>query len=360
MRIFVLGTRGIPDIQGGVEQHCENLYPLIASEECQVTIFRRNPYIVNHDKTYNNIRFIDLPSTRIHGFEAFYHSFLCSVVCIFKRPDIVHIHNIGPGFFVPILKMAGLKVVMTYHSPNYEHLKWSKGTKYFLKNSEIISTKYSDKVIFVSLYQKDKLGNKENYVHINNGVRTLPITSDFDYIESLGLKRRKYILAVGRFVEEKGFDLLMKAYGKTDHKDIKLVIAGHSDHETAYSNTLQELAKANGVILPGFVRGAKLQQLFSHAMLFVLPSYSEGLPIALLEAMNYHLPVLASNIPANLQVSLPGNRYFSVGDEKSLIESLDQQLNKDSFEPSDYDMTPYNWDQIAELTKDVYKELLND
>ena len=164
MRIFVLGTRGFPDIQGGVEQHCESLYPLIASKEYQITVFRRKPFVVNKDRVYDNITFVDLPSTKKPGFEALFHSFLCSVVCIFKRPDIVHIHNIGPGFFVPLLKIAGLKVIMTYHSPNYEHIKWSTFTRYFLKMSEFLSIHFSDKVIFVSLYQKDKLGNRKHFL----------------------------------------------------------------------------------------------------------------------------------------------------------------------------------------------------
>jgi glycosyltransferase involved in cell wall biosynthesis len=357
LRIFVIGTRGFPDIQGGVEQHCENLYPLLASSEYLITVFRRKPYIGNREKTFNNIRFIDLPSTRISGFEAFYHSFLCTIICLLRRPDIVHIHNIGPGFFVPFLKIAGLKVIMTYHSPNYEHVKWSIFTRYFLKFAELISLKFSDKVIFVSLYQKEKLGNKEKFIHINNGVRVLPIIYNDGYIKNLGLQKEKYILSVGRFVEEKGFDLLIRAFSKTQQKGFQLVIAGDADNETSYSNRLRELAKAHDVILPGFVRGEKLQQLYSHSRLFVLPSYNEGLPIALLEAMSYRLPVLASNIQANLQVSLPKNRYFTAGDEGSLIERLDQQLHI-NFEPVNYDMTSYNWDQIAMQTKAVYEQIL--
>lgn len=352
-----MGTRGFPNIQGGVEQHCENLYPLLASSECSVTVFRRKPYIVNKEVAFNNVKFIDLPSTRIPGFEAFFHSFLCTIICLFKRPDIVHIHNIGPGFFVPFLKIAGLKVIMTYHSPNYEHIKWSVYTRYFLKFAELLSIKFSDKVIFVSLYQKEKLGNKENFIHINNGVRILPLISNDNYIKELGLQKKNYILSVGRFVEEKGFDLLIHAFSNIEKRGFQLVIAGDSDHETAYSTRLRKLAKAQDVLLPGFVRGEKLQQLYNHARLFVLPSYNEGQPISLLEAMSYHLPVLASNIPANLQVRLPKESYFISGDEESLIERLDKQLNS-KCDLVNYDMTPYNWKQIAVQTKNVYEQLL--
>jgi len=70
------------------------------------------------------------------------------------------------------------------------------------------------------------------------------------------------------------------------------------------------------------IKGEMLMQLFSHARLFVLPSYHEGLPISLLEAMSYSLPVLVSDIPANLQVNLPENRYFKTGNMESLSEKL--------------------------------------
>ena len=357
MKVFVLGTRGFPDIQGGVEQHCESLYTLLASDECLITVFRRKPFIVKREKAYDHISFIDLPSTRIPGFETFYHSFLSAVVCILKRPDIVHIHNIGPGFFVPLLKIFGLKVVMTYHSPNYEHIKWSSYTRHFLKFSEFLSTKYADVIIFVSSYQKEKLGNKSNFIHINNGVKLPSLTDKDDYIKDLGLINRKYILSVGRFVEEKGFDLLIRAYSKAKQKGFQLVIAGDSDHETAYSFHLKELAKANGVVLTGFIRGENLSQLYNHSGLFVLPSYNEGQPLSLLEAMSYCLPVLASDIPGNLQAALPHASYFTSGNELSLQEKLDQKLNSE-FEAVNYDMTPYNWDNIALQTKNVYKQLL--
>ena len=145
MKVYVFGTRGFPGVQGGVEKHCEYLY-MNFPKDIQVTVFRRKSYI-HQNVTYSNIRFIDLPSTKIKGIEALVHSFLCSLVCIIKRPDIVHIHNIGPGFFVPLLRLFNLKVVLTYHSANYEHKKWGWLAKHFLKLSEKIALIFSNKII---------------------------------------------------------------------------------------------------------------------------------------------------------------------------------------------------------------------
>jgi glycosyltransferase involved in cell wall biosynthesis len=358
LEIFVAGTRGFPDIQGGVEKHCEILYPLIASEKFRITVFRRNPYVISKENTFRNVRFIDLPSTRIQGFEAFYHTFLCAIKCLIQRPDIVHIHNIGPGMFIPLLKLGGLKVVLTYHSPNYEHKKWSLFARIFLKLAEYLSLRFSDRVIFVSLYQKEKLGNNLKFIHINNGVQFPPPVRSDNFIRSLGLRKQSYVLAVGRLVEEKGFDLLINAYSKLAQRSFQLVIAGDADHETEYSKRIKELATANRVIMPGYVKGTDLQELFTNARLFVLPSYNEGLPISILEAMSYRLPLLVSDIPANKQIGLREDQYFTAGSEDSLVDKLNGQLMCD-FEAIKYDMDPYDWDRIASQTQSVYEQIIN-
>jgi len=111
------------------------------------------------------------------------------------------------------------------------------------------------------------------------------------------------------------------------------------------------------VILTGFIKGGSLQQLFQNAALFVLPSFHEGLPISLLEAMSYGLPILSSDIAANTQVNLPQECYFKVGDEAVLISYLDS-IKLRGHERFEYEMKQYDWDLIADQTLDVYKSLI--
>jgi glycosyltransferase involved in cell wall biosynthesis len=250
-----------------------------------------------------------------------------------------------------------LKVVFTHHGPDYDRKKWGKFAKAVLRKGERLAALYANEVIVISDVIKKSLAEKYGRTNthlIFNGV-PIPVKSDrSDFINTLGLERQKYVFALGRFVEEKGFDLLINAFAGIDNRDLKLVIAGDSDHETNYSRSLKELAIRHNVILPGFVRGENLNQLFTHARLFVLPSYHEGLPISLLEAMSYNLPVVVSDIPANKQIDLLPESFFQTGIEVSLKSRLQFHLTT-KFEPAQYDMTPYDWDRIALMTKSVYE-----
>ena len=135
---------------------------------------------------------------------------------------------------------------------------------------------------------------------------------------------KKYIFALGRFVEEKGFHDLVAAYRDADLKGMPLVIAGKADQESSYSRKLYKMAGEAGIVLPGYIYGEELQAVFENASLFVIPSYHEGLPIALLEALSYNLNVIASDIPANTEVPLPEESFFKTGDVAALTAKLKQ------------------------------------
>jgi len=363
MKIVVIGTRGIPNIQGGVETHCEELYPRMVGLNYEVHLIRRTCYVPpdDHLTEYKGVQLHNVYTVRKITTETVLHTFLAVLWARKHGTDILHIHAIGPAIFTPFARLLGLKVVFTHHGPDYNRAKWGPVAKFVLKVGERFGTAFSNEIIVISEVIKDLLESKYKRFNTNlvfNGVNPPVISQKTDFIESLGLKPRKYVFTLGRFVEEKGFDFLMNAFNDLNQSEYRLVIAGDADHEIPYTKQLKKLAGMNKVILPGFIKGEELHQLFTHARLFVLPSFHEGLPISLLEAMSYRLPVLVSDIPANKKVSLPGNKYFITGDEQSLKNGLEKILRQ-KFEPVDYDMTPYDWNKIALQTDAVYKKVLH-
>jgi len=363
MRIGVIGSRGFPEIQGGIETHCMELYTRMGlNSDNQFIVYRRKPYINSSNKNarYKNIEFIDFNVPRSKFLETFLHSFLSTVHALFHNLDIVHFHNTGPGFFIPLLKLSRTRIVFTYHNISYTQKKWNIAARRFLSLSESISIRNSDFVIFISEVIKSQMLNKykipDNKV-IFNGVRLPERSNKSDYLEFLGLEKQRYIIGVGRFLEEKGFDYLIRAFKKARITDYKLVLVGDTDYPTDYSDRLKLLAKENDIVLTGFIKGEKLNQIFSYARLFIMSSFEEGLPIALLEAMSYDIDVLVSNIPANLQIGLDEDDYYKIGDEndlqKSMLKKLSELKNR-SF--GEILSVRFNWDKIALETNNIYEK----
>lgn len=358
MKIVVTGTRGIPDIMGGVETHCEELFPRIAAMGHDVTVIRRSCYVTdgNRRSEYRGVRLKDVYAPRKKSLEAIVHTFLAVIEAKRLRADVLHIHAIGPSIMVPFARLLGLKVVMTHHGPDYDRKKWGRLARTMLKMGERMGARYSNAVIVISQViadiVKQKYGCPSHLIY--NGVNKPAISGRTDYIASLGLEPGRYIVAVGRFVKEKCFDQLIEAYSRLGQCGFKLVIAGDADHEDEYSLSLKQQAREKGVVLTGFIRGERLSQLLSNAALFVLPSSHEGLPISLLEAMSYGRDVLVSDIPANRLPELDAAAdFFPCGDIDALRQALERKIA--NVQPCrSYDLHNYDWDHIARQTVEVY------
>lgn len=349
--IAVIGTRGFPGIQGGVEAHSYHLYTHM--QDVHVRLYRRRAYLTDQSsQTFPNIEYIDLPSTRIKGFEAVWHTLLSVLHILFHRPDVVHIHNIGPGMFAPLLRLMRLPVVLTYHSPNYEHDKWSSTARWLLRQCERLSLRFSNRVIFVNKHQLEKCGALDKSVFIPNGIDPVTRSESTSFLERHGITPGDYLLAVGRLTPEKGFEYLVEAANRLPQLT-QVVIAGASDHDSTYRDQLQRLDANHIVIFTGFTTGEDLRQLYSHARALVLPSVNEGFPMVLLEAMAYGLPILCSDIPGTRQVDLPEKDYFAAKDTDALCAAITRLLYAPN-ETRQYDLEQYNWDHIAYLTRQQY------
>lgn len=362
MKIVVTGTRGIPDVMGGVETHCEELFPRISLLGGDVTVIRRKNYVHDGLSVWHGCCLADVESPKKKSFEAIIHTFRAINAARRLGADILHVHAIGPALLVPYARILGMKVVFTHHGPDYDRDKWGFAAKTMLKLGERMGCMFADDVIVISDVIRNliarKYGRTKNVHLIYNGVPKPDICDNPEYFNELGIEKGCYILGMCRFVPEKNLHHLVEAFGKlnTQHgtSRIKLVLAGDTDFEDDYSRALKRTALDNGVVLTGFVKGSKLHSLLTHARCFVLPSSHEGLPIALLEAMSYDLPVIVSDIPANLEVGLPEKDYFHCGDVDELASKL-QGVVDGEFLRVQYDMSKYNWDKIAKQVMKVYE-----
>lgn len=366
MKIAVIGTRGFPEVQGGVESHCEQLYPHLVNIGCDVTVFTRGPYVSNKSGTYKGIKLISVDCPRNKFLEAIVHTFKCVFKAKMLHPDIVHIHAIGPSLFTPLARLLGMKVVVTIHGHDYMRKKWNRPAKVFLKFCERMGMVFANEAITISEYIADEIKRRyrKSPVVIPNGANIPKPAETEESLIKYGILKHKYILSVGRFVPEKGFEDLIDAFNKINRNEWKLVIVGDADHEDRFSLDLKAKAKKNNnIVLTGFLKGQSLHELYYHAGLFVLPSSYEGLPIVLLEAMSYGLSCIASDIPANKNVELPEKRFFRTGDIENLAAKIEYFIQKpwskdDKSNQIRMVSDRYNWAHIAARTLAVYEKVL--
>jgi glycosyltransferase involved in cell wall biosynthesis len=365
MKVVVLGTRGFPDVQGGVEKHCENLYPELVKKGCEVIVFSRAPYVDPLKNEYKGVKLVPLKCPRSKYLEAFVHTFKGVLAARKIKPGLLHIHAVGPSLFVPFAEILGLKTVMTHHGPDYERKKWKGFAKTVLRWGEKNGCKRARAVICVSetiaADVRKKFGRDVEV--IPNGVIIPQKAEGGEILERLRLKKGQYILAVARFVPEKGIHDLIEAFKVIRDQsalDWKLAIAGDADHEDEYSRNLKiKAGSVKGVVLSGFLSGKPLEETYSHAGIFVLPSYYEGLPIVLLEAMSYGLSCIASDISANKEVGLGEERLFKPGDIEELAEKIKEFIGRPLGEDEkkkqiEMIRKKYDWEKIAEKTMGVY------
>jgi glycosyltransferase involved in cell wall biosynthesis len=360
LKVMVLGIRGFPDVPGGVETHAQNLYPRIAAKGWDVEVLVRTPFVPPGQRGSGPIKFRRIWSPRASGLEAFVHSALGVLYACLTRPDLLHIHAVGPAIFTPLARLFGIRVIVTHHGPDYERAKWKAFARWVLRAGERAGMKYANGRIAVSAaiakLVRDKYARESDVIHNGVIIRAPALTSE--YVRRLGLVPRRYILQVSRIVPEKRQLDLVRAYRALQSTDWKLVLVGGLESD-AFSREVREEAASAGVILTGAQVGDQLHELYSHAGIFVLPSSHEGLPIAILEALSYGLPVLASDIPANLEVGLDKSNYFMVGDVSALSRALRTTLNRSEGDQTVSDRSQqiarrYDWDRITDKTLQVY------
>ncbi len=364
----MMGLRSFPGVQGGVETHAEHLCPLLVQLGCEIEVLARAPYHPKSSLVWQGVGFRRLWAPRSKGLEAIVHSFICVLYAgLVSRPDVLHIQAIGPALVTPLARLLGLKVVVTHHGPDYDRQKWGKFAKLALRLGERFGMRFSNQRIVISnvIRQIVQANQHCDSQLIPNGVVLPVLPTEASALAPFGLTPGRYVLLVSRLVPEKRHLDLINAFSKANLPGWKLAIVGASDHPDAYvQQVLQRAQEVANVVCTGLQTGQALGELYGHAGLFVLPSSHEGLPIAMLEALSYGLPVIASDIPANLEVGLATEHYFPLGDMNALAARLvsfaTQALTDASRnERRAWVSTRFNWNAIAMHTLGVYQSLFS-
>lgn len=369
MKIAFIGQKGIPATSGGVEKHVDELAKMLSKRGHEIYVYTRPHYTNKYLKQYQGINLISLPTIETKHLDAITHTFLaCLDVIFFRDFDIVHFHSIGPSSLIWLVKLFKRKtvVIATFHSKDYEHKKWGSFARDYLRLGEFILCKCADKVITVSRCLKEYADNWYNIesTYIPNGVK-IPDILPARYIKkNWGLTKGSYFLIVSRLIGHKGIHHAINAFNKLN-TDKKLVIVGTGAHTGGYVEFIEALASTNkNIIMTGEQTGHILAELLSNSYMFIQPSESEGLSIALLEAMAYDNPVLVSDIKENREVVGDKGYAFmnkSVDDLANKLEYFIQRpvlLKNGKGKNLKIVKKNYDWEDIAETTIETYRHAI--
>lgn len=370
LRIAVFGQKRLSR-EGGVEIVVKELCTRMAQQGFQVTCYNRSGHHVSgaeyddiDNTNYEGIRQKCVQTIEKKGLAAVSASAFAALYSAFGKYDVVHIHAEGPAFFSWLPKMFGKRVVVTIHGVDWQREKWQSGFgSKFIRQGEKNAVKYADEIIVLSKgvqdYFKETYGRETHF--IPNGVNRPQIRKANLITEKFGLKKDSYILFLGRLVPEKGIRYLVEAF-KNVKTDKKLVIAGGSSDTDPFMEELKGLAKDDERILfTGFVQGAMLDELYSNAYIYTLPSDLEGMPLSLLEAMSYGNCCLVSDIPECAEVVEDKALIFKKADVQDLQEKLQdacdhpQKVEAYKKQAADFICEKYNWDEVVKETMKLYR-----
>lgn len=356
MKIAMIGPKRIPSREGGVDVVVGRLSSELSELGNDVTIYVRKKKGYKPEKKYKGCSIkktftIDKKTT-----DALVYSFFATIKAIFGRYDVLHFHAEGNTFFLWLTRFCKKRIVVTIHGIDWKRSKFKGlGAKILLKSEKRI-VKYADKIITLCENDRDYFAKEYGMqtVLIPNGFERYPLTRVSLIRENYGLEADDFILFLARIVPEKGLHYLIEAYNSIDIPQ-KLVIAGSSSHSLKYYNEMVGMASNNErIIFTGFVQGQILEELFSNAYLYVLPSDIEGMPMSLLEALGHKRICLVSDIREN-NID-PTNSYFF---KHSDVESLKEQLIRISKNRKEYTENSclLDWKAIAKKTVETYKEV---
>ena len=361
MKVAFIGQKGIPTKSGGVDRHVENLALFLAIKGEEIIVYNRNGYLPEKISEWKGVKLVHLPFIDNKNLAAITHGFLATLDAMRKKVDVIHFHGIGPSLltWIPRVFAPKIKVVSTLHSFDYGNDKWGGFAKKMLRLGEKMMCRHAHEVIVLTDVMRDYLWQRYNressiipngaFIHHNN---------ETNHLLPFGLEPGKYIISVSRIIRLKGIQYLIEALKALPDKQIKLAVIGDGE----YKEELEKLAQDDArIVFTGNQSGEALDQLYSHAALFVQSSEMEGLSISLLEALAHGIPCIASEISANRQAADSVALYF----ESKNVEKLKNRLAHALENPEE--MTAlgnkgrkraeevFDWRKIADKTLAIYQ-----
>ncbi|HUR51586.1 MAG TPA: glycosyltransferase family 4 protein [Mycobacteriales bacterium] len=361
MRIALVGARSHPARHGGIERAVEELARELVARGHEVTVLVAD--VAGEPGTGGPAvrRVASLPGKYSKALSQAFASVLHVPA---RRFDVVHVHGVGPGIVIPLLKARRLRVVLTVHALDFERDKWPGPAKRVFRGLSRAGVRGADRVVVVAEHLReavrDLYGVDAHVVH--NGVTTPAVDPALPAVTELGLAPGSYALFVGRLVPEKRVEVLLTAHaGLQPEVPLLVVGSGQGSYAGEYEQSLRDVSRGDVRFL-GQQSHDVVCQLVQGAAVLVNPSALEGLPLTVLEARALGTPVVLSDIAPHRELAGPSTALFPVDDVPALTAALHEVLRdaaarQASARGEQADVTAaFSWGAVTERTLELYRE----
>lgn len=244
--------------------------------------------------------------------------------------DIAHIHMSYKGSFfrkfiiVSLGKVFNKKIILHLHGSEFEvfYINSSKIVKRLIRN---IFESCDLVIVLGERWKKVVKGiaPNSNISVFNNAVNIPDYTAEWN-------EGKINILFLGVLIKRKGiFDLIeaikiLNQNGIVREKNLNFIIGGSGPEEDEIKNKINEYNLNFCVEMTGWVNGKLKEELLKKSQVFVLPSYNEGLPMAILEAMSYGIPVISTDVGSIAEVVIENKTGFLIkpGEYKRIVNCI--------------------------------------
>lgn len=373
LNIAMLGHKHMLSREGGIEIVVRELATRMSQRGNRVVVYDRNTSNVADGsqvelvKEYKGVKIVNVWTVEKKGLAAMTSSFSGALRAARSSADVVHIHAEGPAAMCGLVKFISrvhrhkVRVIVTIHGLDWQRAKWGGFASRYIKYGEKMAVKHADEIIVLSRgvqeYFRSTYGRET--VFIPNGVSRPEIREAQEIKKQWGLEKDSYVLFLGRIVPEKGLRYLVEAW-RGIRTEKSLVIAGGSSDTQDFMDELKTAAGEN-VIFTGFQQGRVLEELYSNAYIYTLPSDLEGMPLSLLEAMSYGNCCLVSDISECAEVVEDKAAVFKHSSTEDLRDKLQELLDDEGLVESykngaaEFICGKYNWDDVVDRTLEIYK-----
>jgi glycosyltransferase involved in cell wall biosynthesis len=334
LKIAFVGTKGIPARWGGIETYIEQIGRRLVDRGHEVTVFGSRWYCRNWSgRHYRGIRVEGVPSLRLQASDALSNGFFTTLKVIPASYQVVHFHGMASFFYLPVIRAAGKKTVITVHAmeSNWENQKYGGLGRRVIKTAFLLGIRRAHCITTVAPHLQDKLLRRYTVRSrlLPAGVPAAVNRRPSIIREKYGLDSENYLLFLGRIDPIKRIEWALSLLDILPGH-LQLVVAGGAQDAATfdYWQGLKQRAGLNSrIIFTGPVQGREKEELFSNCLLFLTPSADEGMPLTVLEAAAYGRCSVVSDIAAFESVIVDGhNGFLFARNDPRVFQNIVQQL----------------------------------